>query len=92
MYFPTSTARVLSTVPALPNIPPEPVITLQAGPRKYLFCTLTRNGIAVWAVRVGALEFNYVLLCPNAYALGSLPLYWPSYPAPLPRLLTMERT
>ncbi|EKM83606.1 hypothetical protein AGABI1DRAFT_123933 [Agaricus bisporus var. burnettii JB137-S8] len=54
MYFPTSTARVLSTVPALPNIPPEPVITLQAGPRKYLFCTLTRNGIAVWAVRPSA--------------------------------------
>jgi hypothetical protein len=59
MYFPTSAARVLSTVPALPNIPPEPVITLRPGPRKSLFCTLTRNGVTVWAVRVGGHKFTY---------------------------------
>ncbi|KAG6844277.1 hypothetical protein H0H87_008226 [Tephrocybe sp. NHM501043] len=51
MYFPTSAARQLSTVPDLPNLPPEPVICLYPSPRKALFCTLTRNGVAVWRVR-----------------------------------------
>ncbi|KAJ3718412.1 RIC1-domain-containing protein [Lentinula raphanica] len=54
MYFPTSTARRLSTVPALPNIPPEIVIGICPSPRKSLFCTLTRNGISVWRVRPSA--------------------------------------
>lgn len=58
MYFPTSAARALSTVPALPNIPPEPIISLRPGPRKSLFCTLTRNGVTVWTVRVGISVFN----------------------------------
>ncbi len=52
MYFPTSAARQLSTVPALPNIPPEALIYLAPSPRKALFATLTRNGISVWRVRV----------------------------------------
>lgn len=51
MYFPTSAARQLSTVPALPNLPPEPVIYLCSSLRKSLFCTLTRNGVAVWRIR-----------------------------------------
>ncbi|KAF8078253.1 RIC1-domain-containing protein [Lyophyllum atratum] len=55
MYFPTSAARQLSTVPALPNLPPEPVICLCPSPRKALFCTLTRNGVAVWRIRPPAL-------------------------------------
>ncbi|KAF9066084.1 RIC1-domain-containing protein [Rhodocollybia butyracea] len=54
MYFPTSTARSLSTVPALPNIPPEPVLAISSSPRKSLFCTLTRNGISIWRVRPSA--------------------------------------
>ncbi|KAJ3810381.1 hypothetical protein F5876DRAFT_65687 [Lentinula aff. lateritia] len=54
MYFPTSTARRLSTVPALPNIPPENVLTICPSPRKSLFCTLTRNGISIWRVRPSA--------------------------------------
>ncbi|KAE9385994.1 RIC1-domain-containing protein, partial [Gymnopus androsaceus JB14] len=54
MYFPTSTARRLSTVPALPNIPPEIVIGISPSPRKSLFCTLTRNGISIWRVRPSA--------------------------------------
>ncbi|KAK0465224.1 RIC1-domain-containing protein [Desarmillaria tabescens] len=51
MYFPTSTARRLSTVPALPNIPPEHVVGLCPSPRKSFFATLTRNGISIWRVR-----------------------------------------
>ncbi|KAG5728542.1 RIC1 like protein [Termitomyces sp. T112] len=51
MYFPTSAARQLSTVPALPNLPPESVICLCPSPRKALFCTLTRNGVTAWRVR-----------------------------------------
>ncbi|KAJ3801158.1 RIC1-domain-containing protein [Lentinula aff. detonsa] len=54
MYFPTSTARRLSTVPSLPNIPPEIVLGICPSPRKSLFCTLTRNGISVWRVRPSA--------------------------------------
>ncbi|KAF9015469.1 RIC1-domain-containing protein [Cyathus striatus] len=30
---------------------PVPVIALSQGPRKSLFCTLTRNGVALWLVR-----------------------------------------
>lgn len=52
MYFPTSAARQLSTVPTLPHLPPEPAIALSASPTKSLFCTLTRNGLSVWRVRV----------------------------------------
>ncbi|KAF5375289.1 hypothetical protein D9758_000014 [Tetrapyrgos nigripes] len=55
MYFPTSTARQLSTIPALPNLPPEPVLDLCPSPKKSLFCTLTRNGLSVWRVRPSAL-------------------------------------
>ncbi|KAF8649858.1 hypothetical protein AX16_005620 [Volvariella volvacea WC 439] len=51
MYFPTSAAIQLSTIPALPNLPLEQVICLTPSPRKTLFCALTRNGLAVWRVR-----------------------------------------
>ncbi|KAF8898475.1 RIC1-domain-containing protein [Infundibulicybe gibba] len=54
MYFPTSAAIQLSTVPALPNVPPEPVLCISPSPRKSLFCTLTRNGVAIWRVRPSA--------------------------------------
>jgi hypothetical protein len=59
MYFPTSTARLLSSVPGLPNLPPEPILHLVPSPRKSLFCTVTRNGIAVWRVRVSCLPFSF---------------------------------
>lgn len=55
MYFPTSTARQLSAVPPLPNLPAEPVIWLSQSPRKSLFCSVTRLAIAVWRVRVSLL-------------------------------------
>ncbi|EJD04265.1 RIC1-domain-containing protein [Fomitiporia mediterranea MF3/22] len=51
MYFPTSAARQLSTMPSLPNLAPEPVIALSPSLNKALFCTLTKNGIAVWRAR-----------------------------------------
>ncbi|PAV22254.1 RIC1-domain-containing [Pyrrhoderma noxium] len=51
MYFPTSTARQLSTLPTLPNLSPEPVIALCSNSSKSLFCTLTKNGLAVWRAR-----------------------------------------
>ncbi|KAF9023405.1 RIC1-domain-containing protein [Hymenopellis radicata] len=51
MYFPTSAARRLSTIPSLPNIPAEPALGLFPSPRKSFFALLTRNGISVWRVR-----------------------------------------
>ncbi|PFH54758.1 hypothetical protein AMATHDRAFT_72525 [Amanita thiersii Skay4041] len=51
MYFPTSAARRISTVPALPNLPAEPILSISASPRKAFFSTLTRSGVAVWRVR-----------------------------------------
>jgi hypothetical protein len=52
MYFPTTSARQLETNPILPDIPPESVVALAPSPRKVLFCTLSRTGLAVWSVRV----------------------------------------
>ncbi|KAJ7293159.1 RIC1-domain-containing protein [Mycena rebaudengoi] len=56
MYFPTTTARQLSSIPALPNIPPESekLICLVPSPRKSLFCTLSRTGVSIWRVRPSA--------------------------------------
>ncbi|THH11772.1 hypothetical protein EW145_g440 [Phellinidium pouzarii] len=51
MYFPTSAARQLSALPSLPNLSQEPVIALCPSPSKSLFCTLTKNGLAVWRSR-----------------------------------------
>ncbi|KIY65901.1 RIC1-domain-containing protein [Cylindrobasidium torrendii FP15055 ss-10] len=51
MYFPTSAAKRLATVPALPNIPAEPALSVLPSPRKSFFSVLTRNGISVWRVR-----------------------------------------
>ncbi|KAF7306568.1 RIC1 domain-containing protein [Mycena indigotica] len=57
MYFPTATARQLSTVAALPNVPPESekLVALAPSPRKSLFCTLTRTGVSIWRVRPSAI-------------------------------------
>lgn len=77
MYFPTSAARVLSTVPALPNIPPEPTISICPSPRKSFFCTLTRNGVTVWAVRVSKHVFSRVdhkLTSQEAFCCASVPI------------------
>ncbi|KAG2156509.1 RIC1-domain-containing protein [Suillus bovinus] len=54
MYFPTSAARQLLTVPALPDVTPEPVLCFEASPRKTLFCLLTRSSLTVWRVRPSA--------------------------------------
>ncbi|OAX44898.1 RIC1-domain-containing protein [Rhizopogon vinicolor AM-OR11-026] len=54
MYFPTSAARQLLTVPALPDVIPEPVLCIEASPRKSLFCVLTRTSLTVWRVRPSA--------------------------------------
>ncbi|KAJ7225920.1 RIC1-domain-containing protein [Mycena pura] len=56
MYFPTTTAHQLSSIPALPNIPPESekLIALAPSPRKSLFCTLSRTGVSIWRVRPSA--------------------------------------
>ncbi|KAH7927372.1 RIC1-domain-containing protein [Leucogyrophana mollusca] len=54
MYFPTSAARQLSTVPALPDLSPDPILSLEASPRKSLFCTLTKDALTVWRVRPSA--------------------------------------
>lgn len=54
MYFPTSAARQLLTVPALPDITAEPVLRFEASPRKSLFCLLTRSSLTVWRVRPSA--------------------------------------
>ncbi|CAK5265262.1 unnamed protein product [Mycena citricolor] len=56
MYFPTTTAQQLASIPALPNIPPETekLIALVPSPKKSLFCTLSRTGISIWRVRPSA--------------------------------------
>ncbi|KIL71832.1 hypothetical protein M378DRAFT_155455 [Amanita muscaria Koide BX008] len=51
MYFPTSAARRICTVPPLPNLPPEPIIDVCPSPRRAFFCTLTRSGLTIWRVR-----------------------------------------
>ncbi|KAF8482108.1 RIC1-domain-containing protein [Russula ochroleuca] len=51
MYFPTSVARQFCTVPPLPNASPEPVLGVTSSPHRSLFCTLTRDSIAIWRVR-----------------------------------------
>ncbi|KDQ54856.1 hypothetical protein JAAARDRAFT_37967 [Jaapia argillacea MUCL 33604] len=55
MYFPTSAARQLCTVPALPNLPHELVISLCPSPRRSLFCALTKSGLTIWRVRPSAI-------------------------------------
>lgn len=58
MYFPTSAARRISTVPGLPNLSPEPILTVCPSPRKAFFLTLTRNGLTIWRVRVRIFSFH----------------------------------
>ncbi|TDL28863.1 RIC1-domain-containing protein [Rickenella mellea] len=67
MYFPTSAARQLSTVPLLPHLPPEPTIAIKPSHNKSLFCTLTRNGLAVWKVRPSAV-LAYLSRTPTSLA------------------------
>lgn len=42
------------TVPALPDVSPEPVLCFEASPRKSLFCLLTKSSLTVWRVRPSA--------------------------------------
>jgi hypothetical protein len=65
MYFPTSAARQLSVVPPLPTLSTEPVICLVPSPRKFLFCTLTKNGVALWRVRVRPVLGRFQCSRPN---------------------------
>lgn len=51
MYFPVFAAKQLSTVPTLPNLTPEEVLSISSGPKKLLFCSLTRTSLSVWRVR-----------------------------------------
>ncbi|KAI0308050.1 RIC1-domain-containing protein [Multifurca ochricompacta] len=51
MYFPTSVARQFCVAPLLPNASSEPVLGITPSPHKSLFCSLTRDGIAIWRVR-----------------------------------------
>jgi hypothetical protein len=60
MYFLTSAARQLATAPPLPDLPQEPIICLRPSPKKSLFCTLTRNGVTVWRVRVRKRQTYFV--------------------------------
>lgn len=54
MYFPTSAARQLCTVPALPDAKAEPLLCIEPSPRRSLFCALTRSQLTVWRVRPSA--------------------------------------
>ncbi|KIJ21502.1 hypothetical protein PAXINDRAFT_95072 [Paxillus involutus ATCC 200175] len=54
MYFPTSAARQLSSVPALPDVPLHNVLYSEPSPRKSLFCALTKDALTVWRVRPSA--------------------------------------
>ena len=62
MYFPTSAAKRLSTVPPLPNIPLENALGIIPSPRKSFFALLTRNGVAVWRVRVRVYASAHAML------------------------------
>ncbi|KAI6045080.1 RIC1-domain-containing protein [Pisolithus marmoratus] len=54
MYFPTSAARQLCTIPALPDAKAEALLCIEPNPRKSLFCALTRSELTVWRVRPSA--------------------------------------
>ncbi|KAK7694309.1 hypothetical protein QCA50_001491 [Cerrena zonata] len=54
MYFPTSAARRLSSVPPVPGSPIEPILCLATSPRKTLFCSVTKHGLTLWRVRPSA--------------------------------------
>jgi len=51
MYFPTSAARRLSSVPPIPSESTDPVIALCPNSRKTLFCTVTSTSITLWRIR-----------------------------------------
>ncbi|KZV74702.1 RIC1-domain-containing protein [Peniophora sp. CONT] len=55
MYFPTSVASQLCTVPSLPTAPEESVLDITPSARKSLFCALTASSIQLWRVRPPAL-------------------------------------
>ncbi|KAL4069425.1 RIC1-domain-containing protein [Scleroderma citrinum] len=54
MYFPTSAAKQLCTVPGLLDTQQEVVLHIEPSPRRSLFCALTRNELTVWRVRPSA--------------------------------------
>ncbi|EJU04689.1 RIC1-domain-containing protein [Dacryopinax primogenitus] len=51
MYWPTSTARILSPTLTLPPESPDPIIYSSLNARKTLFLTLTASSISIWRVR-----------------------------------------
>ena len=52
MYFPTGTARKFAQASAVPLGHETEIISLAPSPRRSLFCTVTRDGVALWRVRV----------------------------------------
>ena len=52
MYWPTGTARRLAQASAVPAGHDTEIIAFAPSPRKSLFCTVTRDGLALWRVRV----------------------------------------
>lgn len=73
MYFPTSAARQLSSVPALPDLPLEGILSLEPSPRKSLFCALTQHAITVWRVRVRSI-FTHICITSESHPQPSTPL------------------
>jgi len=59
MYFPTAAARHLSG--AIGSVS-TPIVHLSANSRKSLFCTLSKDAIAVWRARVRLLVLPLVQL------------------------------
>ncbi|KAH7104731.1 RIC1-domain-containing protein [Auriculariales sp. MPI-PUGE-AT-0066] len=51
MYWPTGTARRLAQTTAVPVGHETEIIALSPSPRRSLFCTVTRDGVALWRVR-----------------------------------------
>lgn len=80
MYFPTSAARQLSSIPVLPDVPLEDILSLEPSPRKSLFCALTQHAISVWRVRVRS------IFTPDHILSESLP----QPPTPLAHLARSE--
>lgn len=52
MYFPTGVARKLAQATAVADSADDEIVSVAPSPRKSLFCTVTRNGVSLWRVRV----------------------------------------
>ncbi|KAM5532186.1 hypothetical protein V8D89_014142 [Ganoderma adspersum] len=76
MYFPTSAARQLSSVPALP-LPSELVLAIAPSPRKTLFAAVTRTGLSLWRVRPSAVIAHLSRTSTSVQEHGeNLHLHW----------------